>query len=171
MIHLVESSNDIRVESWCELCERMYENSWQDDLMRFRSNYAFRGLSDKAYDLKTSFTRRCGAHSHLEYHLLRNFSKYAEVPWTGDNASDWRWLTVAQHHGLPTAIGLAQDAVATDALRCATTQGTTELTHPSLFRQVEPPHESAQGRVGSRRGQGRPGHRDVGDVHVAVGPV
>ena len=96
-----ERINDIRVGTWCELCERLYENSWQDTLMRFRSNYAFRGLSDKAYDLKTSFTRRCRDYSHLEYHLLRNFSKYAEVPWTGDNASDWRWLTVAQHHGLP----------------------------------------------------------------------
>lgn len=99
-----QRSNDIRVGSWCELCERMYANSWQDTLMRFRSNYAFRGLSDKDYDLKTSFTRRCGDYSHLEYHLLRNFSKYAEVPWTGDNASDWRWLTVAQHHGLPTRL-------------------------------------------------------------------
>jgi hypothetical protein len=99
-----ERSNDIRVKSWCDLCERLYENSWQQDLLRFRSNFAFRGLSDKAYSLKNSFTRRCGAYAHLEYHLLRNFSKYAEVPWTGNNASDWRWLTVAQHHGLPTRL-------------------------------------------------------------------
>jgi hypothetical protein len=86
--------NDIRVESWCDLCERLYENSWQQDLLRFRSNFAFRGLSDKAYRLTNSFTRRCGSYAHLEYHLLRNFCKYAEVPWTGDNASDWRWLSV-----------------------------------------------------------------------------
>ncbi len=98
------SHHDIRVNSWCELCERLYEDSWQNDLMRFRSNYAYRGLSDEAYDLKTSFSRRCGGYGHLEYHLLRNFSKYAEVPWTGNNASDWRWLTIAQHHGLPTRL-------------------------------------------------------------------
>ncbi len=98
------SSNDIRVSSWCELCERLYENSWQAGLLRFRSNYAFRGLSNEAYDLKTSFTRRCRDYAHLEYHLLRNFSKYAEMPWSGDHASAWHWLTVAQHHGLPTRL-------------------------------------------------------------------
>ena len=96
--------NDVRVTSWCELCERLYENSWQASLMRFRSNYAFRGVSDRNHDLKTSFMRRCQSHAHLEYHLLRNFSKYAEVTWTGDGASDWRWLTIAQHHGLPTRL-------------------------------------------------------------------
>ncbi len=96
--------NDVRVTSWCELCERLYENSWQASLLRFRSNYAYRGVSDQNHDLKTSFMRRCQGHAHLEYHLLRNFSKYAEVPWTGDRASDWRWLTVAQHHGLPTRL-------------------------------------------------------------------
>ena len=99
-----EHGRDIRVNSWCELCEHLYENSWQETLMRFRSNYAFRGLSDESYDLQTSFARRCRDYSHLEYHLLRNFSKYAEVPWTGENASAWRWLTVAQHHGLPTRL-------------------------------------------------------------------
>lgn len=104
MNQIQQHVNDIRVNSWCELCEHLYADSWQEALMRFRSNYAFRGLSDAAYDMKSSFARRCGAHSHLEYHLLRNFSKYAEVPWTGDNASMWRWLTIAQHHGLPTRL-------------------------------------------------------------------
>jgi hypothetical protein len=99
-----QRANDFRVESWCELCERLYENSWQEELMRFRSNFAFRGLSDQSYELENGFTRRCDGHAYLEYHLLRNFSKYAEVPWTGDDASDWRWLTIAQHHGLPTRL-------------------------------------------------------------------
>lgn len=104
MIQIENRCNDIRVANWCELCDRLYDNSWQDSLRRFRSNYAYRGLSNSCYDLKSSFSRRCGAHAHLEYHLLRNFSKYAEVAWTGDNASTWRWLTVAQHHGLPTRL-------------------------------------------------------------------
>lgn len=44
-----ERSNDVRVESWCDLCERLCDNSWQDSLLRFRPNYAFRGLSDKSF--------------------------------------------------------------------------------------------------------------------------
>jgi hypothetical protein len=83
MRNLSVRKNDTRVESWCELCERLYENSWQDNLMRYRSDYAFRGLSNASYGLETSFMRRCGSQPHLEYHLLRSFSKYAEVLWTG----------------------------------------------------------------------------------------
>ena len=73
-------SNDIRVESWCDLCERLYENSWQQDLLRFRSNFAFRGLSDKAYRLTNSFTRRCGSYAHLEYHLPAQFLQICRGP-------------------------------------------------------------------------------------------
>ena len=96
--------NDIRIGSWSELCDRLYDNSWQADLRRFRSNYAFRGLSDHSYDLATSFMRRCGTHPHLEYHLLRNFRKYAKIEDMAPSDSDWRWLTVAQHYGLPTRL-------------------------------------------------------------------
>ena len=95
---------DIRVLSWSELCERLYDNSWQPDLGRFRSNYAFRGVSDKSYDLKTSFLRRCVELSHLEYHLLRNFSKYAQIETADTRYTDWRWMVIAQHHGLPTRL-------------------------------------------------------------------
>lgn len=76
-------ANDIRKENWCELCERFYENSWQDNLMRHLSNDAFRDLLNASYGLKTSIMRRRGSHPHLEYHLLRSFSRYAEIPWTG----------------------------------------------------------------------------------------
>lgn len=98
------TKKDVVVNSWCELCDQMYENSWQADLKRFRSNYAFRGLSDKAYGLETSFMRRCGSHPHLEYHLLRNFKKYAEISGEDTSFSDWKWLTYAQHYGLPTRL-------------------------------------------------------------------
>ncbi len=96
--------NDIVVKSWGDLCERVYDNSWQEELGRFRSNYAFRGLSDKSYDLKTSIMRVCGTHPHLEYHLLRNFMKYAQIPGADSHYSDWRWMIIAQHHGLPTRL-------------------------------------------------------------------
>lgn len=94
--------NDVVINSWADLCERVYEDSWQEDILRFRSNYAFRGLSDKDYRLLTSFSRNCGELTRLEYHLLRNFRKYARLDDVDINGSHWRWMTLAQHHGLPT---------------------------------------------------------------------
>ena len=97
-------AKDIVVTNWCDLCEHLYDHSWQKDLGRFRSNYAFRGVGDKQSSLETSFTRRCGTHPHLEYHLLRNFRKYAQLDSGSENYSVWRWLTIAQHYGLPTRL-------------------------------------------------------------------
>lgn len=97
--------NDIVIHSWPELCDQLYAESWQNDIGRFRSNFAFRGVSDKNYDLKTSFLRSCGNQKILEYHLLRNFKKYALIDGVNPTyMSDWRWLTIAQHHGLPTRL-------------------------------------------------------------------
>ena len=96
--------NDVVVNSWCELCEHLYDESWRSDIGRFRSNYAFRGVSDKNYDLNTSFKRLCGDKKILEYHLLRNFRKYAQLEGNASKLSDWWWMTLAQHHGLPTRL-------------------------------------------------------------------
>jgi hypothetical protein len=96
-------ANDIRVSSWNELNGRLYEESWKEPLKRFRSNFAFRGVSDSSYDLKTSLMRFGGDYRNLEGHLLRNFRKYAHRDSaTGDSV--WNWLAVAQHHGLPTRL-------------------------------------------------------------------
>ena len=95
--------SDIRVSSWNELNEHLYEGSWQGSLGRFRSPFAFRGMQNAAHDLRTSLMRLGEAHETLEAHLLRNFRKYAQrdaVP--GDSV--WNWLAVAQHHGLPTRL-------------------------------------------------------------------
>lgn len=99
------TQNDIVVTSWEQLCEEVYHDSWKPLMGRYRSDYAFRGLSDKNYALKNSFLRNCGDLPDLEYHLLRNFRKYSR---TFDNQSAsgtfWRSLVLAQHHGLPTRL-------------------------------------------------------------------
>ncbi|HET9530087.1 MAG TPA: FRG domain-containing protein [Blastocatellia bacterium] len=95
--------DDIVVSSWHELSERLYEDSWKEPLGRFRSNSAYRGLSNVSYDLKTSLIRLAGKTERLENHLLRNFRKYARRDAVPDD-SIWNWLALAQHHGLPTRL-------------------------------------------------------------------
>jgi hypothetical protein len=95
--------SDLRVTTWTELHERLYEGSWREPLGRFRSSFAFRGVASADYSLQTSLSRMSGAVDELERHMLRNFRKYAQreaVP----HDSIWNWLAVAQHHGLPTRL-------------------------------------------------------------------
>ncbi|MFN8471556.1 MAG: FRG domain-containing protein [Anaerolineae bacterium] len=95
--------NEIVVASWNELLEQVYEGSWNEALGRYRSSYAFRGLSDEAYDLRTSLMRLGGQYSELERHLLRNFRKYAYKDVLAQD-SIWHLLSIAAHHGLPTRL-------------------------------------------------------------------
>jgi hypothetical protein len=94
---------EVRIESWAELEERLFENSWQESLGRFRSNEAFRGRSTASEGLETTLQRLGGDPAALEGQLLRNFRKYArreDVPYD----STWNWLALGKHHGLPTRL-------------------------------------------------------------------
>jgi len=93
----------IRVTSWNDLQNRLFEDAWMPELNLFRSQFAFRGLSNTTYRLETSLSRLCKGHADLERHLLRNFRKYAHRD-VVEKDSLWYWLSVAQHHGLPTRL-------------------------------------------------------------------
>jgi hypothetical protein len=94
---------EVRVESWNELQDELFSESWDSDLRRFRSRFAFRGLSDAGYRLETTLIRLRGKYAEVERHLLRNFKKYAHRNVVAQN-SLWHWLSVAQHSGLPTRL-------------------------------------------------------------------
>ncbi|AFZ68093.1 FRG domain-containing protein [Deinococcus peraridilitoris] len=95
--------DEIRVASWTELHEAVYRQSWNDRLSRFRSPYAFRGVSDLHYSLVPSLSRLGGDPRELERHLLRAFRRYAYRD-VVERDSYWYWLATGQHHGLPTRL-------------------------------------------------------------------
>jgi hypothetical protein len=94
---------EIRVSSWNELQDTLYAGSWSPAIQRHRSQFVFRGLSDKNYRLETTLGRLGGNFRKLESHLLRNFRKYAHRD-VVEQDSIWHWLSMAKHHGLPTRL-------------------------------------------------------------------
>ena len=64
------TDNDIVVKGWEDLFEKLYEGSWKDRMGRFRADYAYRGVSDKSYQLVSRFLRNSGKKSNLEYRVI-----------------------------------------------------------------------------------------------------
>ena len=106
---------DVEIDSWEHLAQELFFESWDPVIHRHRSPYIFRGVSGKDYDLQTSFQRHLGdigllqqLHPSItpgrhERAMLRNFRKYAHRD-ASPGDSFWNWLSVAQHHGLPTRL-------------------------------------------------------------------
>ena len=94
---------EVRVNNWCDLQEALFQESWNQELGRYRSRYAYRGLSNADYKLETTLIRLQGTYWELEHHALRNFRKYAHRS-VVQRDSVWHWLSVAQHYGLPTRL-------------------------------------------------------------------
>ena len=88
---------------WTDLQELLFHDSYNRKIDRIRSPYIYRGLSNFDYPLETSLIRLEGIYQTLEFHLLRNFKKYSHQPDVINN-TDWDWLALAQHHGLPTRL-------------------------------------------------------------------
>lgn len=99
----MKDKNSIVVKDWLDFQRVLFENSWNEGLKRYRSPFAFRGLSDKDYELKSSLIRLGGDNAEIEKHLLRNFRKYAPKNTLSSDLM-WDWMAIAQHHGLATRL-------------------------------------------------------------------
>jgi hypothetical protein len=95
--------DEIRVDSWAELMDVLFEEAWREEIRRFRSPFAFRGMARASDRLESSLLHRGATYADLEHNLLRNFRKYARHH-VHEADSIWYWLSLAQHHGLPTRL-------------------------------------------------------------------
>ena len=94
---------DIRVNDWTELNRELFESTWNEKIRRFRSDFVYRGAADAGGDLRTGLMKLGGNIREVEFHILRNFKKYAHEDTVRED-SQWNWLAVAQHHGVPTRL-------------------------------------------------------------------
>jgi hypothetical protein len=91
---------------WLDIVDELYKGSWNPDLQRFRSPFAFRGLPSVEHSLTSSLVRlakRKADIARLELALIRNFRKYARAE-GAESDSVWNWIALGQHHGLPTRL-------------------------------------------------------------------
>lgn len=95
--------NEFIVHNWNDFNDKVFNNSWNVGIKRYRTNLIFRGLSHAEYDLLPSLNRICKDNLYLEKPLLRNFEKYASLD-ISDKNNFWEIVSLAQHHGLPTRL-------------------------------------------------------------------
>lgn len=94
---------ELRPKDWLDLNRLLFSNTWNQNIQRFRSDFVYKGLGDSRWQLQTTLMRLGGNFHELERSLLRNFKKYA-MRSPVKHESEWNWLAVAQHHGLPTRL-------------------------------------------------------------------
>src|SRR6476661_2473618 len=98
------NENEIAVESWSDLMELIAgDTTYLDIYGRHRNEKVYRGMWDASWELVSSLQRVNRNYVEVEKHLLRNFQKYAPQNSVVFNTF-WNWLTLAQHHGLPTRL-------------------------------------------------------------------
>ncbi|MBE2314531.1 FRG domain-containing protein [Solirubrobacter sp. CPCC 204708] len=91
-----------RITSWREFDDAVAAAASAGSDERVHSSLVFRGLARSRYSNLPSLARLGENSARLERHLIRNFRKYAHRERPGPTL--WDWLSLAQHHGLPTRL-------------------------------------------------------------------
>lgn len=89
--------------SWLEVQDWLNDAGWARRPDSVRPTLVYRGLPNASHTLVNSLQRRGLAFAGRERHIFRNFRKYAFRHGHGD-WSDWYWLSLARHYGLPTRL-------------------------------------------------------------------
>jgi hypothetical protein len=88
--------------SWRELDDELADNGWLRHPDQVHPATVYRGLSRSTHRNVHSLSRLQPGVAEVERHLLRSFRKYAHRSRPGPTL--WDWLSLAQHHGLPTRL-------------------------------------------------------------------
>jgi FRG domain-containing protein len=93
----------VKIKKWSDLNEELFSKTWDPSIKRFRSTFAYRGVNVHNYPLSNGLMRLGKPYGKLEENLIKQFKKYAH-----DNVverdTEWHWVSIAQHHGLPTRL-------------------------------------------------------------------
>ena len=96
---------EVRITDINQITELFIGGTLDDETLRYRTPYFYRGLQNPAHALLTTLQRICGIkRTGLEPVILRNFSKYAMQHDPNIAESIWRQMFLGQHHGLPTRL-------------------------------------------------------------------
>lgn len=99
--------HEVRCTKWDKLMGELFADSLNQELDRYRSPYVFRGLPNYKYRLESSLNRLGHTDAQkirtIEERLVDSFRKYAHGEFD-PAASNWHWISLAQHHGLPTRL-------------------------------------------------------------------
>lgn len=95
-----------RIDSWAQAADVLFDFTYEPKWKRYKGNYVFRGMSNSAYTLSTVLQRTYDSPelNRIEAHLLRHFKNYAHEQVRDPDMSDWKWLALSRHSGLPTRI-------------------------------------------------------------------
>ena len=81
----------------------LFSDTFNTSINRYRSTFAYRGVSDANYELSNGLSRFSNYYQNLEKNLIKQFKKYL-YPDVIEKENEWHLLSVAQHHGLPTRL-------------------------------------------------------------------
>ncbi len=91
------------IHSWDELQSVIFQDVWDEAILRYRDNSVYRGMSDNEWGLMPSLNRVCSHDLTLEKQMLRSFRKYGYAD-LQQVTSFWQLLALAQQFGLPTRL-------------------------------------------------------------------
>jgi hypothetical protein len=87
---------------WAEVSDWIEARDWAQPQDEPRATLVYRG-SSAGRRLESQLLRRGEAYAGREAHILGAFRRYAHRSGRAD-WSEWEWLALAQHHGLPTRL-------------------------------------------------------------------